>query len=156
MLFGLSCSAVHSYGHSSKPDDLAKIDGGFFVSKKEVEGVQDQVFREELTHFLKEKGLLTKSSKALIYYYISEDAIAQIEDLEFKNRLREFVTEPLDRAIVFRKPVVRVYEVQTGDTLWEIAEKFGMSLDELLFLNKLIRTRSIYPGQKLFLAPNID
>ena len=41
-----------------------------------------------------------------------------------------------------------VYEVRSGDSLWEIAARFGTSVSKIKELNKLKSTR-IYPGQKL-------
>ena len=41
-----------------------------------------------------------------------------------------------------------VYEVRSGDSLWEIASRFGTSVSKIKELNKLKSTR-IYPGQKL-------
>lgn len=144
----LSCPApVHSGEDSSKIKDLSKIDSGFFVSKEDVYGLPDQIFKEKVLLFLTEKGILTKSSKGLSYYYISEDAIAQIEDLEFKAHLMKFVTDPLER---------KVHIVQPGDNLWDIATKYRISVEELVHLNNMIPTDPIYPGQRLRVAPEED
>jgi hypothetical protein len=86
LLAVLSCPGrSHSREDSSKIEDLSKIDSGFFISKDDVYGLSDQVFREKVLEFLTEKGILTKSSRGLIYYYISDDAIAQIEQLELAS-----------------------------------------------------------------------
>lgn len=106
-------------------------------------GLRDQVFKERVVVFLAEKAILTKSSRGLIYYYISEDAVAQIEDLEFKKRLRKFVTEPLER---------KIHVVQPGDSLWKIATKYGISVEELVRLNHMTVTDAVYPGQKLVIT----
>jgi LysM repeat protein len=157
LLGGLFCSVVASPENTLEQNDLAKIDSGFFVSRNDAYGLQDELLRERLLVFLAEKGILTKSSKGLIYYYISEDAIAQIEDLEFKERVREFVTELLERTTVAPKSVVaRPYVVQPGDTLWDIAEEHGISVEELAHLNNMTLTDPIYPGQKLRVAPEGD
>jgi hypothetical protein len=157
LLGGLFCSVVGSSENPPEQDELAKIDSGFFVSRNDAYGLQDELLTERLLIFLAEKGILTKSSKGLIYYYISEDAIAQIEDLEFKERVREFVTELLERTTVAPKSVVaRPYVVQPGDTLWDIAEEHGISVEELAHLNDMTLTDPIYPGQKLRVAPEED
>ena len=54
-----------------------------------------------------------------------------------------------------------VYEVQPGDSLWEIATRFSTTVGQIKKLNRL-RSARIYPGQKLqvgsrikeFLTPN--
>jgi LysM repeat protein len=143
-LAGPFCSVVASPEHTSEQDHLAKIDGGFFVSKNDVYGLQDQTFKEKLLLFLTQNGILTKSSKGLIYYYISEDAIAQIEELEFKSYVMEFVTDPLER---------KVHIVKPGDSLWDIATKYRISIEELAHLNNMTLSDPIYPGQRLRVAP---
>jgi len=46
-----------------------------------------------------------------------------------------------------------VYKVKSGDTPYDIAKKFGMSLSELLNLNGLTSRSRIYPGQELWVIP---
>jgi len=147
LLGGLFCSEVGSSENAPEQDELAKIDSGFFVSRNDVYGLQDQPFKEKLLLFLTEYGILTKSSKGLIYYYISEDAIAQIEDLEFRGRVSVFVAEPEQR---------KVHIVKHGDSLWDIATKYGISVAELAHLNNMTSADPIYPGQRLRVAPEGD
>jgi membrane-bound lytic murein transglycosylase D len=46
-----------------------------------------------------------------------------------------------------------VYHVVTsGDTVWEIAQKYNVSVNEILKWNNLSRTSRIQPGQKLKVA----
>jgi len=45
------------------------------------------------------------------------------------------------------------YIVQQGDTLYGIARKFAMNLNEFLSLNSLSSDATIYPGQKVFVIP---
>ena len=155
-LEGLLYSKINSAENPPEQDDLAKIDSGFFVSKEDVDGLQDHVFKEELTRFLTEEGILTRSARGFIYYYISENQMNQIENPEFKERVKKFVTEAEERKITPQKAVDSVHEVQSGDTLWNIAKRYGMSLDELLLLNRLSATDPIYPGQKLLVTPDWD
>jgi LysM repeat protein len=137
-------SVVESSEDLSGQDKYANIDSGFFVSRKDVYGLQDQAFKEKLLLFLTDYGILTKSSRGLIYYYISEDAIAQIEDLEFRGRVNVFIAEPEER---------KVHIVKHGDSLWEIATKYRISVEELAHLNNMTSTDPIYPGQRLRVAP---
>lgn len=43
------------------------------------------------------------------------------------------------------------YEVRRGDSLYRIAKKYGISLNELRRLNNITQNQHIYPGQKIFL-----
>lgn len=43
----------------------------------------------------------------------------------------------------------KVYKVVRGDNLFNIAQRFGMKLEDLVQLNKLQKGESIYPGMKL-------
>lgn len=44
------------------------------------------------------------------------------------------------------------HEVRRGETLYRIAKKYGISVDELRRLNNLNQGRDIYPGQKLLVT----
>lgn len=70
--------------------------------------------------------------------------------------LREPAT--LDQALTTQisvKPreAIVVYQVRTGDTLSEIAEKFGVTLDTLRWQNDLESVEAIKPGQLLEIPP---
>jgi LysM repeat protein len=116
--------------------------------------VQDQAFREKLLLFVTEKGILTKSSRGLVYYHISEDAIAQIGDMEFKEKIRAFIRDSEENRISPQKPPSRVHHVEPGETLWNIARRYGMSVDEIVHLNRLNPSETIYPGQELLVTPD--
>lgn len=47
----------------------------------------------------------------------------------------------------------KYYEVQSGDSLYEIAKKNGTTVNELVKLNNIKDKKHIYPGQKLLLPP---
>jgi LysM repeat protein len=154
LLGGFFCSAIRAAEDSSKIDNLAEIESGFFVSKNDVYELRDQVLREKLLLFLAENGILTKSSRGLIYYHISEDAIGKIEDPEFREKVKEFVTEEEERKPTPQKVLHRFHEVEPGETLWNIAQRYGMSVDEIVRLNKLNPSETIYPGQKILVVPD--
>ena len=44
------------------------------------------------------------------------------------------------------------YEIQEGDTLWDIANEKGVSLDELKELNKNLNSSSLKPGDKIVIG----
>jgi LysM repeat protein len=51
------------------------------------------------------------------------------------------------------KRVITEYLVEEGDNLWSIADKFGISLDTVLWANDLTQNSLIKPGQKLVILP---
>jgi hypothetical protein len=156
LLGALFYPADGSSENASETDKLAEIDSGFFVSRDDVYAVQDQAFREKLVLFVTEKGILSKSSKGLIYYHISEDAIAKIEEPVFRERVRAFISDSEKERTSAQKAKQRVHLVEPGETLWNIANRYGMSVEEVVQLNKLDPSETIYPGQKLLVNPDWD
>lgn len=53
---------------------------------------------------------------------------------------------------VRRAPVYNYYTVRKGDTLWDIAQRKGITVAELQKANKLTRSSRLQPGQKLKIA----
>ena len=49
-----------------------------------------------------------------------------------------------------------IYTVKTGDTLWKISQKTGLSIEEITSKNKLNNSSNIYVGQKLTIGDNKD
>lgn len=47
----------------------------------------------------------------------------------------------------------RTHEVRSGDSLWSIARKYGVSIDQLREFNRLGARTMVRPGQRLKLAP---
>ena len=58
---------------------------------------------------------------------------------------------------VQKKPISqangRYHEVRRGDTLFGIARKYGIAVDELYRLNNLTKNQDIYIGQKILIPP---
>ncbi|HHE76534.1 MAG TPA: LysM peptidoglycan-binding domain-containing protein [Candidatus Parcubacteria bacterium] len=48
---------------------------------------------------------------------------------------------------------ILTYQIEKGDTLYSIAKKFDISLETILWANKLSRDSKIKPGQKLMILP---
>jgi len=44
-----------------------------------------------------------------------------------------------------------IYFVKQGDTLWNIAKKFGSTVCDIVRVNKIEDENKIYPGQQLFI-----
>jgi LysM repeat protein len=63
-------------------------------------------------------------------------------------------TQVLKPATVAKKtPKKRYYTVQPGDTLFNIARKYGVTVKKMRALNKLSDRAVIHPGQKLIVGP---
>ena len=50
----------------------------------------------------------------------------------------------------------RYHEVHSGETLYRIARKYGLSVTELCRLNNITPNKIIQPGQKLIIAPKSE
>ena len=70
------------------------------------------------------------------------------------------VLRPGDKVIVGVRPdsgagsTGSKYVVQPGDTLWQLAQRFSMTVDELTDLNRIGRNTTLKPGQELVIASN--
>lgn len=62
---------------------------------------------------------------------------------------------PQTVTLVSDKPRDKVedYQIQSGDTLLAVAQKFGISEDSILFANKLKKTAKLKPGQIIKILP---
>ncbi len=48
-------------------------------------------------------------------------------------------------------PVAKTYIVRSGDTIWKIANMFGVSMDAIIAANNLTNPNLIFPGQQLII-----
>jgi LysM repeat protein len=72
------------------------------------------------------------------------------------DKLSRQIEKPQAQASAKKEPVkakAQVHEVRPGDTLYNIASKYGITLDQLLRLNNMKKNAAIQPGQKLLIAP---
>jgi LysM repeat protein len=46
----------------------------------------------------------------------------------------------------------KYHTVQSGDTVWSIAQQYGVNLSEIIGWNRLSRAGRIYPGQRLIVS----
>jgi len=88
-----------------------------------------------------------------------EERLAQLEDTEQKiahlgsliEKLELSISE-MNKLITSRTKEERYHEVRQGDSLFKIAQKHGITVEELCFLNKISSKTVIRPGQKLLIA----
>jgi len=73
------------------------------------------------------------------------------QNRDYYRYVRKNSTKRRTRKIVKNVPGHKkvVYTVKPGDTLWDIAQQFGVSLRQLRYWNGLSYSRIIRPGQKL-------
>jgi LysM repeat protein len=72
------------------------------------------------------------------------------------DKLSRQVEKPQAQPSAQKEPVkakAQAHEVRPGDTLFSIASKYGITLDQLLRLNNMKKNAAIQPGQKLLIAP---
>lgn len=77
---------------------------------------------------------------------INPDFLRAINGLTANNTLKEN-----DQIIVPYKEDVwyDTYKIKQGDNMYQIAQKFNVSLDDLLLLNGLNKTDYVYPNQEI-------
>ncbi|MEA2040074.1 MAG: LysM peptidoglycan-binding domain-containing protein [Thermodesulfobacteriota bacterium] len=68
------------------------------------------------------------------------------------GRLQKQTTAPAVKARPQGRKAV-YYKVRSGDSLYRIANKYGMSVKELCKLNHISKDKAIHPGQKLLVSP---
>lgn len=83
-------------------------------------------------------------------YNTTVNDIARYNGLSDPNEI--FVDQKL-RIFVDDNSRPEWYTVQTGDSLYQIAEKFGTTVDNLVALNHISNPDKIYPGRVLRLRP---
>ena len=53
-----------------------------------------------------------------------------------------------------RPPMNRIYVVRRGDTIWSISRRFGVSVNEIMYINQLTFP-FVFPGQRLIIPSRL-
>jgi LysM repeat protein len=68
---------------------------------------------------------------------------------------KEIVISPISPSLPIQpypsKPTQKVYIVRSGDTVWKIANMFGVSMNAIIAANNLSNPNLIFPGQQLII-----
>jgi len=106
------------------------------------------VFNQNVTDN-KEQAVSNNSLNGLNIAQSEEDlaGFALIDNTAFLS-----TSGPL-KNILANKDNLMIYKVQEGDTLLEIAENFGISVNTIIWANNSLSARSLKPGQEIILLP---
>jgi spore germination protein len=80
------------------------------------------------------------------------EAIARLNNISNPNLI--FPGQVLLIPVTTPSPAPRQYTVQSGDTLWRIAQRFGVTVEQIVQLNNISDPNRIFPGQVL-LIPSV-
>jgi hypothetical protein len=82
-------------------------------------------------------------------------AIVEIAVTVMRAVKKQFATAPFHpQTPAYSKPAKhseKVYVVRSGDTVWKIANLFGVSMESIIRANNLINPNLIFPGQQLII-----
>ncbi len=107
---------------------------------------------------------LTKEGEKLVYvvkkgdnlYLIAKSFNTTVQEIKTLNNLQSNMLS-VGQKLVIQSGTPEgavLYTVQSGDTPYKIAAKYGMNLSALLALNGLSTRSKIYPGQQLWVTTN--
>lgn len=134
-------------GNDKQPaaDDLAAIQARLNQIEeriKHLEGMEDKLV---VTATAKTEGILNQQLQNLsIRLDLLEERITQHTAKAQAPLPTQKKPSPLKKG--------RYHEVRSGDTLFRIAAKYGITIDELCRLNNISPRHTIYPGQRLLVA----
>ena len=72
-----------------------------------------------------------------------------IRDAMMESVEKAGVISPKKQNWLSEEKVGKLYVVEAGDSVWEIAQKFGTTVEKIVALNELTNSRLIRPGQEL-------
>jgi len=77
------------------------------------------------------------------------DTFIPIRDAMMEAVEKAGAISPVKRNWLSEAKSGKIYVVEAGDSVWEIAQKFGTTVEKIVALNELTNSRLIRPGQKL-------
>ena len=77
------------------------------------------------------------------------DTFIPIRDALMEAVEKAGVISPVKRNWLSEAKSGKIYVVEVGDSVWEIAQKFGTTVEKIVALNELANMRLIRPGQEL-------
>ncbi len=112
-----------------------------------------------LTNIVKKRLLAKKRANYIVkkgdsLWSISKKFNVSIDTIKEANGLTSNFIQEGDRLYipstsVMLTPRKIIYEVKKGDNIWKIAEKFGVSIKEIISWNNLKDKDTLYPGDKI-------
>lgn len=79
------------------------------------------------------------------------DTFIPIRDAMMEAVEKAGVISPKKQNWLSEEKVDKLYEVEVGDSLWKIAQKFGTTMEKIIAYNELADPRLIRPGQELII-----
>jgi LysM repeat protein len=67
------------------------------------------------------------------------------------TQINQNIGKAIKDSLVQSTPITKLYTIKTGDTLYNVSKRFGLTVDELKTLNNMA-DNSIKIGQKLVIA----
>lgn len=126
-------------------------------------GVMDQTL-ERLGKQEQKSDLLDKKLNRLESTVTTQidQIIKELGALHQKTAQKPTSLAPTPKTVEKKQPVAskktesttKFHQVQTGETLYRISLRYGLSVEQLRSYNNLAPNAAIYPGQKLKLNPN--
>jgi prophage maintenance system killer protein len=112
----------------------------FLLNQKEI---SLQMLRSEIKYLRKENQQLTNLTQELEQYILSFQT--ETGDVQINT------SEPAASEIEIEQAQDRsfVYEVKKGDTIWDIAAMYNVTIEDILRWNNLTKRSRIFPGDQL-------
>ena len=82
------------------------------------------------------------------------DTFVPIRDALMEAVEKAGVISPVKQNWLSEAKSGKIYVVEVGDSVWEIAQKFGTTVEKIVALNELTNMRLIRPGQELVIPTN--
>ena len=132
--------------------DQLKKDPATKIHKKNVEYADFRVLKSiDIPSILVESGFLTNPEDAERLKTI--EGRRMIARSIFVGIFNYFVEKPIPNTTINNNSEYLTYEIQNGDTLSEIAIRFGVTVSSIVSVNN-IKNNSIFKGQKIFIKMN--